>query len=360
MGDRRARHVWTVTLGVSLILCVSVRLQSSPPGAAPAVDDLLRSVGFTASEISAINRGLPVARALESNRREIAVIGAVRIRAPRHRLAERFRTIDYLKGSRMVVGAGALSTPPRPADLQSVPFETYDLEVKDCRPGDCRVRLSSDDINRFQREVNWRSASWPSQSAGLWRDLLSGYAADYFRKGVPALPIFANRSEPLSVADETALLLRQFTFVSTVAPELPALAQRPIAQAADPAAHILYWSKEDFGVRPVLRIMHQALYWRGTQPEHSQEPLVVSTTQLCATHYLDAAVGIVLAVEEQSQDSSSSFHMIMVNRARTRSLTGFLRVMIRSTVQNRSRDAMESVLRTTKTSLETSKPQEDF
>src|SRR5262245_49005700 len=223
MDDRRARHAWMVTLGASLVLCVTVRMQGSPPTAAPAVDDLLRSVGFTAPEISAIDRGLPVARALDSNRREIAVIGAVRIQAPRHRLAERFRTIDYLKTSRIVLGAGPLSTPPRPDDLQSVPFETYDLEVRDCRPGDCRVRLSSDDISRFQREINWRSASWPSQSAGLWRVLLSGYAADYFHKGVPALPVFDNKSEPLRVADETALLLRQFTFVSTVAPELPAL-----------------------------------------------------------------------------------------------------------------------------------------
>jgi hypothetical protein len=217
------------------------------------------------------------------------------------------------------------------------------------------VRLSSDDINRFQREVNWRSASWPSQSAELWRHLLSGYAADYFRRGLPALPVFANKSEPLSVADETALLLRQFTFVSALAPELPVLAQRPIAQASDPAAHILFWLKEDFGVRPVLRIMHQALYWRGSHREHSHEPLVVSTTQLYATHYLDAAVGIVVAVEDQAGDSSSGFHMIMVNRARTRSLTGFLRMMIRSTVQSRSREAMDSVLRTTKTSLETAR-----
>jgi hypothetical protein len=355
MGDRRARYAWTVTLGASLALCVSVRMQSVPPNAAPAVNDLLRNVGFTAAEISAVDRGLPIARALDSDRREIAVIGAVRIQAPRHRLAERFRTIDYMKGSRMVVGAGALSTPPRPDDLLSVPFETYDLEVKDCRPGDCRVRLSSDDINRFQREVNWRSASWPSQSAELWRHLLSGYAADYSRRGLPALPVFANKREPLSVADETALLLRQFTFVSALAPELPVLAQRPIAQASDPAAHILFWSKEDFGVRPVLRIMHQALYWRGSQREHSHEPLVVSTTQLYATHYLDAAVGIVVAVEDQAGDSSSGFHMIMVNRARTRSLTGFLRMMIRSTVQSRSREAMESVLRTTKTSLETAR-----
>lgn len=352
------RHAWTLMLGVSLALCVCAGLQSSPQTAATAVTDLLRSAGFTAAEISTVERGLPVARTLDSDRREIAVIGAVRIKAPRQRLAERFRTIDYLKGSRMILGAGAFSTPPRPDDLLSVPFETYDLDVRDCRPGDCRVRLSSDDINRFHREVAWRSPSWASQSANVWRHLLSGYAADYFRNGLPALPVFANKSEPLSVADETTLLLRQFTFVSAVAPDLLASAQTPVARASDHPAHILFWSKEDFGVRPVLRIMHQAIHWPGERPEHAGAPLVVSTTQVYATHYLDAAVGVIVAIDDRAGDPSAGFHMIMVNRARTRSLTGLLRLMIRSTVQGRSRDAMESVLRITKASLEMSKPLE--
>jgi hypothetical protein len=191
----------------------------------------------------------------------------------------------------------------------------------------------------------------------VWRQVLSSYAAAYFRNGIGALPVFANKSEPLSVAEETALLLRQFTFVSTLAPHLLARVQAPIARAGDSSSQILFWSKEDFGVRPVLRIMHQAVHWTGEQAmDHGGGPLIVSTTQLYANHYLDAAVGFIVAVDDQPADPSSGFHMIMVNRVRTRSLTGFFRVMIRSTVQGRSRDAMESVLRTTKSSLEKTKP----
>lgn len=358
MGDGRSKHAWTLALGASVALLVYAHIEGSPSGAASAATDLLRSVGFTAAEISAVGRGMPVARVLDSDRREIAVIGAVRIGAPRQRLAERFRTIDYLKGSRLILDAGAFSTPPRPDDLLSVPFEPYDLDVRDCRPGDCRVRLSADDITRFQREVNWQSASWASQSANVWRHILSGYAASYFRNGLPALPVFVNKGASLSVADETTLLMRQFTFVSSVAPDVLARAQTPIARASDQPAQILFWSKEDFGVRPVLRIIHQAVHRPGSQPEQASDPLVISTTQLYANHYLDAAVGFIVAVDDQPGRPSSGFHMIMVNRARTRSLTGFLRIMIRSTVQGRCREAMESVLRTTKSSLETANPLE--
>jgi hypothetical protein len=44
--------------------------------------------------------------------------------------------------------------------------------------------------------------------------------------------------------------------------------------------------------------------------------------------------------------------MISVSRARTRSLSGMLRSFVRSTVQNRSRDALRKILVSTKTSLE--------
>ena len=46
--------------------------------------ELLRQVGgFSRADLSAVDRGQPVARILDTDRREIAVVGAVRIRAAR-------------------------------------------------------------------------------------------------------------------------------------------------------------------------------------------------------------------------------------------------------------------------------------
>lgn len=55
-------------------------------------------------------------------------------------------------------------------------------------------------------------------------------------------------------------------------------------------------------------------------------------------------------------EHGEGFYMIAVNRARTRSLTGFLRSMVRSTVQGRSRDAMRRILSATKAALESEAP----
>jgi hypothetical protein len=355
MADRRR---WVEKLLPGLMTAVwllAPDLVGSPaavPGTAPP--DLLRSVGFSSGDIGAVERGEPVARLLDTDRREIAVIGAVRIDAARERLAESFRTIDSLRASQMVLDAGTISVPPRPDDLASLSFEEYDLDVRDCRPGDCRVRLSAEDIVRFQREVDWRSPAWQTQSARIWRQVLGGYTDAYFRKGPAGLPVFANKTEPLSVADETRLLLGQSSFVSGIAPGIIARAQQPMAVQPDAHNQLLYWSKEDFGIRPVMRVTHRAIYQPPPSAARPRPPLVISGTQLYASHYLDAAVSFIIAVESPSPARAPGFYMISVTRARTRSLTGILRTMVRSTVRGRSRDAMEKVLRTTKSSLERS------
>ena len=66
------------------------------------------------------------------------------------------------------------SAVPTPADLQHVTFEDRSLDLRDCRPGDCPVRLSADDIARFHKEVNWYGRGLaesvrPRSGAKSWR-----------------------------------------------------------------------------------------------------------------------------------------------------------------------------------------------
>ncbi len=107
---------------------------------------------------------------------------------------------------------------------------------------------------------------------------------------------------------------------------------------------ILYWSKEDFGVRPVLRLSHQAI-------DRAPGAVLIATTQIYADHYLDAGLTVTMALDAKGEDGAPAFYMISVSRARTRSLAGMLRAFIRSTVQNRSRDALRKILASTKSSL---------
>ncbi|MDP9323874.1 MAG: hypothetical protein M3P13_09580, partial [Acidobacteriota bacterium] len=120
-----------------------------------------------------------LARVLDTDKREVAVVGVVRIKASEARLFERYRDISSFK-SGVVLELGRFGTPPTPADLRGLDFENYDLEtIRVCKPGDCGVRLSTANMERFARDVNWTAPGWREQAADLWRRLLAADAAAY-------------------------------------------------------------------------------------------------------------------------------------------------------------------------------------
>jgi hypothetical protein len=348
-----ARPSLGATLFAGLALPV---LAASPSSFSSPVEphDLLRTLGFSSSEIQSVDQGQSLAKVLDTDRRQIAVVGAVRIHAQRERLLMRYRNVEYLKGSELVVSVGAFSNPPRAEDLKALAFEDYDLDLRECRPGECRVRLSAEDIARFHRNVNWNSAEWRAKSAEVWRDLLAAYAASFRTRGLSALPVYANKSESLGVRDELQVLLGESTFVASLAPEFQVYLKEPAGSPSGTIEKLLYWSKEDFGVRPVMRVTQQAVHTPSV--DNRAAPVLISTMQVYANHYLDAALGLTLALEPTGAAPDAGFYLIAVNRARTRSLTGFMRVMVRSAVQNRTRDAMLKILKSTKSGLEAAQP----
>ena len=315
-------------------------------GAPPAPRDLLRQIAQLAdADWAALERGEAVAKVLDTDTREVAIAGAVRIAGRVEAIVQRSRDIEGLERSALVLDAGRFSTTPVAADLRAVPLETYSLDLRRCRPGDCPVRLTTADIERFQRTVDWNAAAWREQAAATWRDVLAGHAAAYQARGRSGLPEYVNKAESLSVSSELGLLIREFDFIQPLAPDLYRYLQQlgPLGPAG--LEQTLYWTKEDFGVRPILRISHQMIH-RGAPPESGA---VIATNQVYADHYLDAALGVTLTIDA---GNGRDFYMVAVNRARTRSLSGFLRRFVRSTVQSRSRDAMRKILTSTKIAVE--------
>jgi hypothetical protein len=245
-----------------------------------------------------------------------------------------------------VLQIGAIGTPPRPEDFQPLTFEPYDLDtIRECEPGDCGVRLSTLQLQRFRRDVNWVASDWQQQAATLWRRLLADYAADYLARG--ALADYRNKAEPLNVADEFRVLFDRSRGVAAGTPAFFSFFEQFPNTPLSGVENILYWSKDDFGLRPVTSITHLALY---TPPHGSPQPVVIGTRQIYATHYFDAALGLTLAFS----DEAGGFYMVCLNRARTRSLASFTRAIVRGIVVRRSREAVDQMLRATKRALEQS------
>ncbi len=297
------------------------------------------------AEWTALERGEAVAKVLNTDNREIAVAGGVRIHAERERLIDRYRDIEALERSALVLDAGRFGKPPRVADLMSLPIEDYDLDLRECRPGDCKVRLGRDEIARFQRDVDWRAEDWRERSRAVWLETLTAYAAGYARDGRKALPAFANKPEPLPVPSELSLLVDRFAFVGGYSPAFLAYLREFGSATPDGANDILYWTKEDFGVRPVMRLQHQVIH-------RAPDAILVATNQIYADHYLDASLTVTLAIDAPHADGKPGFYMVVVSRSRTRSLNGVMRSLVRSTVRDRSRDGLRKILLATKSALE--------
>jgi hypothetical protein len=343
--------------GVALTIAVWLWASATAPARGMAPRELLRSVAqFTDADWAMVERGEAVARALDTDTREVAVAGAVRIYGARDQLVARSRDLDGLKRSAAVLDAGRFSPSPAAGDLQNVTFEDHNLDLRNCRPGNCQVRLSAEDIARFHKEVNWNGPDWREESARVWREVLARYAAGYLLQGRKALPDYVNKRDALSVASEVSLLASTYGFVSAYSPELSAYLRELGGNPPAGAQQLLYWTREDFGIRPIVRISHQVIVQGSSAPS-----TLIATNQVYADHYMDAALTVTVAVEASDQGPASaaqaqSFYMISVSRARTRSLSGLLRRMARSTVQGRSRETMRKILGSTKAAIETRRP----
>ena len=282
---------------------------------------------------------------LDTERAEVAISGAVHIRAPQARILDRYRDVSLLTKSEMVMQVGRFGATARPGDLRDLVFEQYDLDsLRECEPGDCAVRLPASAMGRFEG-IDWRAPEWRTQAASLWRQILAEYAADYRTRGDSALAEYHNKAEPLRLQEQFAILYKASAIVTPFAPEILRYLQGYPRQTAAGAEDILYWSKENFGVRPVLSITHLTIH---APPPGATATAVVGRKQIYATHYFDAALGITLAVD----DGTGGAYMVVINRARTRSLASRLRGFVRGTVQGRSREGVEKMLRSTKESLE--------
>jgi len=270
-------------------------------------------------------------------------VGAVRVAASQARLFERYRDTSTLKSSNVVLELGRFGTRPSPEDLRGLHIETYDLDtIRACTPGDCGVRLSTANMERFARDVNWKAAGWREQAGDLWRQLLAADAAAYLANGT--LGDYRNKAAPLDVAEEFNLIFESSRYFEPLSPEFFAYVRRFPSISLEGTENTLYWSKDDI-YRPVTRVTHQVLY---PAPPDARRPGLIATKQIYAAHYFDAGLSLTCAFD----DGAAGFYMLSVNRVRTRSLTSFTRSVVRSIVQRRSREAMEGILRSTKTALE--------
>jgi hypothetical protein len=90
----------------------------------PAHALLRATAAFTNSELARLDRGEPIAKVLDTDRREVAIVGAVRIMGSQAQLFARYRSTSNEKTSDVVMETGKFSTTPVADDLRELTLKT--------------------------------------------------------------------------------------------------------------------------------------------------------------------------------------------------------------------------------------------
>ncbi len=320
-------------------------LATQPP--TPSLREFLESrLEIGDKEWTALESGEPIVK-LRPGRddSETRILGVVRIKGSPEAFIERYRDIVAFEKGTGVLQIGRFSASPRVEDLASLTVDADDIEaVKECRPGDCAVKMSDETMNAF-RGLDWNDAEAIEEANRLARRMIVDFLESYRSGGNQALGVLHDKKKPLLVGQQFEAMMED--------PDLPVyfpqLSRFLLDYPASPlpgSEEIFYWSKVDFGLKPVIRLNHVVIF----RPENGTVKYTIASKMLYTTHYFNTGVELKFLVQEP--DSDGSYYLVIGNRSRSDGLTGFTGAIIGGQVRGKARDGLESYLRLVKSNLE--------
>ncbi|MFY9611479.1 MAG: hypothetical protein WAU45_23065 [Blastocatellia bacterium] len=300
----------------------------------------------------AIDRGKIVTKLpTTSDKRELAALGVVRLNVPKEFFLEKFMDIESFKKSEIVSQIRKLSKPPRPEDLRELTLETeHVIALKNCKVGNCNVKIPARLIERFQREVRWSAPDHKERATAVTRQFLLDYVRAYLKDGNAALVEYGDRPYKQRLADEVRSMVDQSPHLLESAPDfLKYLSEFPRIQLPG-VEDFIYWSKERVGgFKPVLGMTHVSVYKQRTE---SSFQIVIASKQIYANHYFGGSLALTWIVDAETEGGKTGSYLIYFNRSRMDALQGGLSWLKRYIARGRVRQGLVKNIQLTKEKLE--------
>ena len=311
-------------------------------GAPPQLTQFLQQgIRLDATQLAAVERGEPVAKVLESrDRRDVALFGIVTVPVTRDAYVRAARDFPASLRTPNRTQLGIFSTPAAERDVAAVTINSRDVaEMKDCKPGDCVVKLPATDMQRIREQMNWSAppADLQAQLSAYARRRLVEYVTDYRTRGDSALAVYDDRGN-LNVRSSEAFAaqLAESPYVYQNVPSLQRYLSGYPHDSLPGATEILFWSEDALPrLRPILSVTHLVLY---TPPELPGLTLVAAK-QIYANHYFETALDLTAAV-----DRNPGIYLLVLRRYRFDNLPGGI-LNIRGRAINALRDQLVLDLR---------------
>jgi hypothetical protein len=310
-----------------------------------------QNIGLTQNEISSIQSGKPVAKALPARMpAEVYLFGAVYIRAaPEHYF--RYATdFDQLRKLPIYLGIGLFSNPPQLSDLKGFSFDSDDIQsLRSCAPGNCTIQMPASSIKELHESINWTSPQVSDEVNQLLQKTALQRLLAYQSTGDLALGTYNDQNDPTQVGQQFAFIL---SYNKTLQQQLPSfynyLLSYPSAKPAN-VDNVFYWANVKFGLKPTLRIV-QRVVMRGNTGD--QVVYAIAEKQLYASHYFETALDLSFCVRGKDSPTQDGFYLIMVMGSEQTGLTGIKGSIIRRVAVGRSVTDLKDSLMTVKNALE--------
>jgi hypothetical protein len=333
-----------VTLG-GLLLAPSREVHGQgrlPPRLAEYVG---RHVGLTAAQQQQLLAGQPVTQLLDADpSREVAVFGAIWIKAPVNRYITAVKDIERFESGANFLVTKRISAPPRIEDFAALKLPPDDVvDLKQCRVGACELKLSEASLAQVRKEIDWSKPTAQADAERLARRLALNYVTGYLEGGNARLATYRDSDRPTFVGQEFTSMIERMPSLTEFLPELKHyLLQYPKASLPK-SESFLYWQEAKFGLKPTIRINHLTI---SEHPTH----VAVASKMLYASHYFWTALELRVLVPDAAR--GEGFWFVSVNRSRSDGLTGFVGRLIRGKVRSEAEKGMQAVLALTKERME--------
>ncbi len=338
-------------LAVAIFLIMARPLASQPAEPRMDLKTLIPFLGFTEDESTKPTRGEVTAKILKTrDKREVAIVGISLVEANTECFLARFQDIETFKRNPAVLRIHKLARPAGIEDLERLTLDANDISsLRDCRPGDCSMKLPTGTIEQLRQEVDWSSPDHAARAQAVFRERLFDYLERYLSEGNTALIEYQDKGKPVRLAEEFRSLLQAQPSLAAVT---PAFYEHLAAYPAAPLSGVeefLYWSTENLGFKPVTSVTHVMIFRQSGQA-------IIASKQIYANHYFDASLGLTFVLDDL--DSPGTMYLAYLNRSRIDLLGGFFgglrRLVLRGRLMGGFKKNLQQVARQLRASCDAS------
>jgi hypothetical protein len=332
---------------VALMLCAAVASSRTVPKDVEWY--ILNGARFTQADLAMLEGGGVIARAeLSANDTEALVVAAVKIYTDRKRAADYYGQFIADVDGQVTLGFGKFNKPATLADVQRLSLSAEEVdELKSCKPGDCDVRIGGAAIDQLQRTIDWTASDRVARVNDFVRRATVDYVNRDLQSGDAALTTYNDRQQPVSLETEWRGIVASSPYFHYYNATLEDYLLKYPRSTLPGARDVFYWIKENYGMKPVLSLVHGVVYETPATPDRT----VIIQKQLYADHYYDGSLAMTTIVGADDGGRPVTY-LLYGNRSRGDLLKGGFGGLKRKLVLSQAQKAAEQTLGAVKSALE--------